>query len=215
MNPLHNTRPHSDWQSATTSSDARKLLESLPKPLPEPVLHPVLVAVSGLPGSGKSFFSRRLAERIPLVVLESDALRKVLVPSPLHTAEESTSLFRAIHQLIAMLLKDGVPVLLDATNLAEAHREPLYRIAAQCDARVVMVLAKAPVEVVRQRLETRMHLSQRQDSSEADWEVYQRLRPTQEPIHRSHIVVDTSRDMVPAMEKVLREIHHWMRKATN
>ena len=50
---------------------------------------PVMVVVSGLPGSGKSHFSRRLAEQVGLFTLESDVLRTALFPSPSYTRSES------------------------------------------------------------------------------------------------------------------------------
>ena len=211
MSVLHNRLATLDGSTRPISDDARQLLENLKTPLPEPVLYPVLVAVSGLPGTGKSFFSQRLVERLPLAVLESDALRKALVPSPLHTAEESARLFRAIHELTDLLLEHCVPVLLDATNLLESHREHLYHIAGQRSAKVILVRVEAPPGMVRQRLEERTGGSQRQDHSDADWEVYQRLRPSQEPIRRNHLVVDTSRDIEPAVERVAREINRWIR----
>ncbi len=213
MNPSHSVLPlPEELINPTISGDARQLLKSLRKPLPEPVLHPVLVVVSGLPGTGKSVLSQRLAERLPLAVLESDALRKALVPTPLHTADEHGRLFQAIHELIDLLLEQGIPLLLDATSLVEAHREHLYHIAGRHDAKVILVRVKAPPDLVRQRLEARASRSQRQDHSDADWEVYQRPRPSQEPIRRNHMVVDTSRDIQPAVEKVVREVNRWMRR---
>ena len=211
MSVLHNRLATLDGSARPISDDARQLLENLKTPLPEPVLYPVLVAVSGLPGTGKSFFSQRLVERLPLAVLESDALRKALVPSPLHTAEESARLFQAIHELIDLLLEYCVPVLLDATNLLESHREHLYHIAEQRSAKVILVRVEAPPGMVRQRLEERTGGSQRQDHSDADWEVYQRLRPSQEPIRRNHLVVDTSQDIQPAVERVTRVANRWIR----
>ena len=213
MNPSHRfLSPPGEPTTQTISGDAQLLLNSLGASLPEPVLHPVLVVVSGLPGTGKSVLSQRLAERLPLAVLESDALRKALVPTPLHTADENGRLFQAIHELIDLLLEQGIPLLLDATSLVEAHRERLYHIAGRRDAKVILVRVKAPPDLVRQRLEARASSSQRRDHSDADWEVYQRLRPSQEPIRRNHLVVDTSGDVQPAVEKVVREANRWMRR---
>ena len=62
-------------------SDVERLSESLGQ-LPEPAAEPALIAVSGLPGTGKSYFCSKLAERLPFVILESDALRKVLCSPP-------------------------------------------------------------------------------------------------------------------------------------
>ena len=85
--------------------------------LPEPVAKPFLILVSGLPGTGKSYFSRRLSEKVPIAVVETDTLRKSLFPTPLYSADESSRLFQASHLLIEDLLRSGIPVLVDATNL--------------------------------------------------------------------------------------------------
>ena len=57
------------------AADVARLAESLVN-IPGPVAGPTLVVVSGLPGTGKSYFSARLAEKLDFLVLESDALRK-------------------------------------------------------------------------------------------------------------------------------------------
>ena len=138
--------------------------------------------------------------------MESDALRKALHPSPTYSAQESTRLFRLTHELIEELLDEGIPVLLDATNLMESHREHLYTIADRRGVKLVLVLGEAPPELVRERLAQRKRGKQRQDRSDADWEVYQRLRPSVEPIRHNHYTVDTIRDAGPAVEQVAREI---------
>jgi predicted kinase len=199
-------------QSRTSqqAEDVARLRASLPE-IPTPVAKPVMVMVSGLPGSGKSYFARRLVAQEPLLVLESDVFRKTLFPSPVYTAAESERLFRACHSLIDQLLKEGVPVLLDATNLVEAHRERLYHIADRIGARLVLIHLKAPPEVIQERLKGRVEGVDPEDNSSADWQVYQKMYSTAEPIKRSHFVVDTSRDISPAISKVVREVRRGMR----
>jgi predicted kinase len=134
------------------ADDVSMLRQGLAK-LPEPVADPALIVVSGLPGTGKSHFCRKLAERMDLVILESDSMRKQLFSSPTYVKEESTQLFRACHGLVEELLKRGIDVALDATNLEEHNRQRLYHIADQTGARLIIVRMEAPPEVVRQRLE--------------------------------------------------------------
>ncbi len=184
-------------------SDVQRLAGSLGE-LPEPVVTPAFVAVSGLPGTGKSYFSGKLAERLPFVILESDALRKALFPSLTYSPQESSRLFQACHQLIEKLLKRGVPVILDATNLSERYREHLYSIAEHLDARLVLVRVEAPPEVVHERLKARTENSD--GSSDADWEVYKKMKSRVQKINRNHYAVDTSRDITPALDKIVREI---------
>ncbi len=186
-------------------SDTWRLAESLGV-LPEPAARPVLVVVSGLPGTGKSYFSRQLAGRVPSVILESDALRKVLFRAPTYSAEESFRLFQAIHRLIEMLLQKGFTLILDATNLSERHRERLYNIADRLNVKLILVRIEAPPEVVQARLNARIAGASPGTVSEADWSVYEKLKSTVEKIRRSHFVVDTSRDITPVIDKIIRDI---------
>jgi predicted kinase len=176
------------------------------KPLITPEAKPAIIVVSGLPGTGKTYFCRHLAEYLPFVIVESDALRKQLFPTPAYSASESASLFRAIHSLIEDLLKKGTSVILDATNLEERHRERIYRIAESTNARLVLVQVEAPAELVRQRLKSRAKKAE--GNSDADWTIYQKMKTTAEKIKRGHFTVDTSRDISPIIEKIVREVKH-------
>lgn len=98
------------------------LLRSLGE-LPEPVAEPTLIIISGLPGTGKSYLSKGLAERLPFLVLGSDVLRKTLFAMPSYSSRESAQLFRTIHLLLQELLSKRIPLILDATNLSERFRE--------------------------------------------------------------------------------------------
>lgn len=190
---------------AQLAEDVHKLRSSVGE-LPEPVARPVLVLVSGLPGTGKSYFCRKLAEKVPLVVLESDCLRKLLFKRPDYSRDESARLFKAIHELLRGLLQNGVNVALDATNLEEHHRERLYHIADQLNVRLIIVRLKAPAEVIQERLQGRAVGLDPLDHSEADWDVYHKMKPVADPIRRSHFQVDTSKDITPALDKITHMI---------
>ena len=188
---------------AEKSSRSRLLLESLGK-LPEPVARPVFIVVAGLPGSGKTYLSKKLAEKIPVVILESDALRKTLFPKPSYTPEESATLFREIHLLITKLLENGISPILDATNLSERFRERLYNIADRVSAKLILVYVKAPPEVISSRLEARKH--EKDSKSDADIAIYEKMLPTVEKIRRQHFVVDTSSDITAAINRIVKEV---------
>jgi len=189
-------------QDSQFLSDVERLTESLGH-LPEAMAEPSFIAVSGLPGTGKSYFCGKLAERLPFLVLESDTLRKALFPTPGYSKQESSRLFQAIHLLTERLLKRGIPVILDATNLSERYREHLYSIADRLDAKLILVRVEAPPQVVQERLKNR--LGNPETKSDADWSVYQRMKPTVQRIRRNHYVVDTSQDITPVLDKIVRE----------
>lgn len=170
----------------------------------ETTAKPVLLLLSGLPGTGKSFLARRLAEALPFVIIESDVVRKILFPQPLYTAQESRWVHRTCHALMAKLLKRGVRVIYDATNLIEYHRELVYRIAQKAGARLVIVKTVAREEVAQERLRARQE--EARELSDADWRVYRRMASRQEQVSHPHLVIDTSEDLEEAVAKVLRFI---------
>jgi predicted kinase len=186
--------------------DYRFLQENI-ESIPEPRIDPAFVVVSGLPGTGKSYFCRKLAERSPFCVLESDMLRKTLFKSPDYSKEESTRLFLACHRLIEALLGNSIPVIFDATNLSEHNREQLYRIAEKTGAKLFLISVEAPVVLVHRRLHERETGMDPGNKSDADWKVYNKMKPEMERIKRNHYVVDTSRDIEPILVKIVRAIN--------
>ncbi len=193
-----------------TINDVALLRESLGT-LPEASVKPSFILVSGLPGTGKSFFSRRLAEDIPLAVLETDVLRRTLITDPSYSPNESNRLFQAVHGLLTSLLRDGISLVLDATNLVERHRETLYAIADSNNTLLVIVRTEAPKGEVEERMARRAEGVDTNDNSQADMAVYQRMRPTQQRIGRNHIRVDTTADVSGVVRKIAKDISRWNR----
>jgi predicted kinase len=157
-----------------------------------------------LPGTGKSYFSRRLALKISAIILESDALRKTLFPVPLYSPRESGQLFATINILTGRLLRQGISVILDATNLIERHREVLYQIAEKNRARLIIVYLEAPAELVKERL--RQRCQDAGNKSDADYAVYLKMRASVEEIKRPHYIVDTAQDISPFIEKIVKAV---------
>jgi predicted kinase len=186
--------------------DVARILESL-GPLPPPTPRPALVVLSGLPGSGKSTVAYALMQRVSAVLVQSDRVRKLLVPVPDYSTEESARVFAVIHAALERLLADGIPVILDATTLEEKQRRPLAQIAARAGARLVLVWVQAADREVRRRLAAR-HAGARAayDVSDADVTVYEMMRARVEPIRGPHITVDTDRDYTPALDTLARII---------
>ncbi len=165
---------------------------------------PALVVLVGLPGSGKSRVAEELRARTGAVVLESDDLRRLLFPRRTYSAEESRRLFAAIHQATDQLLSKGVSVVSDATNLEERERMPLYEMAGRRRARLVLVHVTAPGSVIRRRLVRRDAAGI--SRSEADVRVYERMRSRFEEVQQEHHLVDTSRDIQPALARIAKEM---------
>ena len=170
----------------------------------ETTAYPVLIMISGLPGTGKSYLARKLAEKLPFVVIETDFVRKTLFPKPTYTAQESGLVHGTCHRLINKLLNKGVRIIFDATNLIEHQREMIYHLAEKAAAKLIIVRTAAPEEVVRERLRRRKEEPVPHDISDADWRVYKRMSRRQQRVGRTPLVVDTSGDIERAVNKILQ-----------
>lgn len=165
---------------------------------------PILVIMVGPPGTGKSYLARRLAERVPLHIVETDEIRRQLTPHPTYSREENRRVFHIAHRKIDRLLRQGKNVVFDATNIYERGRRTAYRIAESDGARLLIVRTVAPDQVVADRLQRRKEGVSPGNRSEADWEVYVRMKAEYEEIERPHMVVDTSQDLQPAIEEIAK-----------
>jgi len=164
---------------------------------------PLLVAMCGLPGTGKSYFAAKLTKQVPFLILETDRLRKVLVEHPKYTTREHRRVFRSCYQLIQYYLINGYSVLFDATNLNEEFRSYLYDIAKATAAPLAVVHATAPLSTVRRRLKQRKADRHANTYSDAGWLIYTRLALVEESVQRDHYSLDTSKDITPVLEQVV------------
>lgn len=167
---------------------------------------PALVVMVGPPGTGKSHLVRQVRSRVPAATVQSDEIRRSMIDRPQYTPDENRRVFRVAHDLTERMLRGGESVIFDATNLRERNRRELYEIAERAGARVLVVHVIAPDSVVAERLRTRLLGVDPDDRSEAGWDVYLRMKAEFEEIQRPHLVVDSSREIEPAVDQVVRFI---------
>jgi predicted kinase len=167
----------------------------------------VIIMLNGLPGTGKSYLAGKLSERLPFMIVESDAVRKELFPKPSYSARENANVFNAVHYLIEDLLQNNTSVIFDATNLEEKHRKTVYKIAERTGARLILVEVEAPPELVQKRLKARLLKRDSDDYSDATWAIYQKMKRTAEKISRPHYTVNTGGDITPIIEKIVKEAY--------
>lgn len=181
-------------------------IKASPGNLPDSVLKPALIIVSGLPGTGKSYLSRRLAGRIPVCIVETDTIRKSLWEKPVYDIEESAFLFKIWHELVFGLLVQGITVIFDATNLIEYHRERLYNIGERTNAKIIVVATRVPEKVVKRRLDARKYQTAAIEKSDADWSIYETMKSGMQKIGRNFISADTSGDLTQVINKIIKAI---------
>ena len=205
------SKRQADNQQAQLLQDVKVLRQQLnhdTASLPVSQGQPILVVLCGLPGTGKTYFAREVTKQVDFCVLESDRVRKALVPKPKYTPGEHSRVFNVCHYLIEEYLSNGQRVLFDATNLTENFRLPLRQISQRQNARLVLVHLVAPRSLIRQRLQERDE--QRESGmrpngySDAGWLIYCRMAPHDEPVEGEHLSLDTSEDISSSVDDVVR-----------
>jgi aminoglycoside phosphotransferase family enzyme/predicted kinase len=150
--------------------------------LEEPAKKPCLLLVAGLPGIGKSWLARALAEHSGFRVIASDVVRKELagmsgheqLPPPvqesIYTAEWNERTYAECLRRAEHLLFKGYRVLVDATFREEKRRQTFLDAAVRWGVPAGILHCEAGPETVRRRLAERQG-----GASDADWSVYLQL----------------------------------------
>jgi uncharacterized protein len=139
---------------------------------------PLMVIVHGRSGVGKSTVAAALADRLGLVHLQTDRLRRQLFPDrnggngrsssevtrqdPLERSDEMYSqenrqkVYDVMAEQAEEYLRQGVSIVLDGTFLARSHRATFRELAARQGATTLRVHCSCPLEMARQRIATRL-----------------------------------------------------------
>ncbi|NOZ76397.1 MAG: AAA family ATPase [Euryarchaeota archaeon] len=157
-----------------------------------------------MPATGKSTLSRNLAKKIGAHVLRTDVIRKELIKRPTYTPEEKELVYSATFITARYLLRAGEKVIIDGTFYKRKLRQRVYRIAKETGAKLVVIECVVPDYIIKRRMERRK--KRRRGPSQADYEVYRKMKEEFEPIRRRHITVDTSRHIKDNLRDVLGQI---------
>ena len=166
----------------------------------------MLVLVCGLPGTGKSTLAHKLAKRTNATLLRTDSVRKELFDESRYTEDEKEIVYRTIFLMTRYLLP-WQNVVIDGTFYKREIRHRVYELARQRGNEMRVVECTCPEHVIKRRMErrgTRVRVL-----SDADYEVYLKIKHLFEPIKRTHITVDTSGNSRESAEYVIRELERW------
>jgi len=109
---------------------------------------PKLVVMCGLQGSGKSTIAEELSLKYNMIVLSSDKLRKEFPD------ENNEFIFRRLYNQANIALKQGLNVILDATNITIKSRKQIFlNIKEPC--KKICYIVNTPYEVCIERVKKR------------------------------------------------------------
>lgn len=120
---------------------------------------PLLIVFLGFPGSGKTYFATRLAERIKAVTLNSDAIRISMFGSleKIEKIRKSDNkrlyndVFGAMNYATRQILLAGHSVIYDAQQSKRQDRRRIEKLAQESGAIPILIWMKTSKEVAKLR----------------------------------------------------------------
>ena len=168
----------------------------------------MLIAMTGLPGTGKSTLTHPIANALSAIVLDKDVIRAALFPPDWveYTTEQDDFCMSIMFQVSAYVLRkdpqravilDGRPFsrhsqVMALKQLAEELQTPLRIIECVCSD-----------ETARQRLEKATSGKERHLAENRDYALYREIKARFEPIDEPKLVVNTDEDLAQCIDMCL------------
>ncbi len=153
----------------------------------------MLIVVMGLPGSGKSYFAKRLVERLDQPYLSSDAVRKEINMMGRYESGQRLSVYENMAEKAKAILQENKSLVVDATFQYSESRQLFSRLAEDLGIKLACIYIWAEEKLIEDRL------SQKREDSEADFEVYQKIKSNYAEIDERCIRIKSTNQNIEQM----------------
>ncbi|OWK38327.1 hypothetical protein FRUB_07447 [Fimbriiglobus ruber] len=155
----------------------------------------MLVAMAGLPGTGKSSLARSIAAALGGVVLDKDVVRSALFPPPAldYTSAQDDASMAAIYRAAALIRTTSpqITVIIDGRTFSRAYQiADLLAVAESLGEAVRIVECVCSDEVARQRLEHAIATGDH-PAKNRTYALYLEVKARANPLTVPRLVVDT------------------------
>ena len=153
-----------------------------------------LIMVTGLPGTGKTTFARKLAEALDAVHLNTDMVREAMGVRGQYDDATKEAVYAELRRRVAAALDDGARVVVDGTFYLRSLRLSFRRLASARNIEHHWIELRADEAVIRELV------AGRRPDSDADFSVYLKIKDIYEPIREPH--TELWSDRLPLAEMV-------------
>jgi predicted kinase len=169
----------------------------------------MIVIVFGLPVSGKSFFASQLADMLKAEYLSSDKMRRAMFDTRTYSIKEKLAVYKEMLKQIREAERQHINLVLDATFYKKDIRK-LFLDGVEDMVDIIFIEVRAEESLIRERLKR-----PRKDS-EADFAVYKKIKKQWEPMHKIHLVLQsTDNNIKDMLAKTAEYLHLRDDKRTN
>jgi predicted kinase len=160
----------------------------------------LIIMVMGLPGSGKSFFSRRLADTLGASYIGSDELRNKMGLMGNYQMSFKHRVYQEMIRAAEAVIKNNGEVVLDATFFLKETRNKVEELCHRYGTKLIPILVEAEENIIGERL------SKPRRDSEADFQVYRQIKESFEPLSGSYLSLLSTNDNIE--ELIGKAIHY-------
>lgn len=170
----------------------------------------MLIAMAGLPGTGKSTLSRKLASALHGVVLDKDIVRSALFPDKYieYSTAQDDFVVGIIYQVAEYYFRKhpGLTVLIDGRLFARRYQvQDVVAFAARVSEPLRIIECVCSDETAKRRLEfSATHGAH--PAKNRSYELYLSIKARWEPIQEPKLVLDTDGDLEACVARALQYI---------
>ncbi|MGY6543548.1 AAA family ATPase [Arthrospiribacter ruber] len=153
----------------------------------------MIIIVMGLPGSGKSYFARLLAEKLNASYLSSDKVREMLHLKGRYNLEDKMFVYEWLANITEGLLEGKAIVVVDATFYLNSTRQLFLNLGQKHQVAVKFLVISAPISLIKKRLE------RPRADSEADFLAFKKIKAEFEQMSLPCLKLRSSSDNITHM----------------
>ncbi len=159
----------------------------------------MVIVVFGMPGTGKTFFSEKMAEKTGAVHLNTEIIRIKMGKKSVYDEQVKNTIYANMLDQTADYLANGRDVIMDDTFLLQEQRMQIKEIVQNKGHDIHFIEIFANEKVVEERLKKNRKFS------EADLELYRNLKLEYEPFSGEKLELWSDRENVEMMLKKAEE----------
>jgi predicted kinase len=162
----------------------------------------MLIMVMGLPGSGKSYFAKNL-EKLEAVYISSDTIRNKMGLRGKYMLNDKTYVYQQMTKAALDCIQNKQNAILDATFYLNRFREMIYSLSKDEACPLFLIMVNADEHVIQQRL------SVPRKDSEADHQVYLKIKDQFEPLERPFLLLNSTNEN---LEEILLKANQYINR---
>lgn len=159
----------------------------------------MIIVVAGLPGSGKSYFAQALAKDVNAAYVNTDRVRNEMEARGKYSRDDKMLIYRIMVDKASEHLLEGRDVVVDGTFYLAATIDLFRTLSSALMTPIHFISIVADEELIRERL------AQRRDDSEADYDVYLKIKEEVEPLEVAHVTIKSGRNNIDEMLSKARD----------